>query len=67
MVELNRELIIEKCGNEPTLDFIILSNNNINKIDPNAFKEFTALSDNNIEELEGTLFESFKTGTVILL
>jgi Leucine-rich repeat (LRR) protein len=63
MVELNKDLLINKFGYKLDHEAIMISSTNINKIDSNAFKEFTeldflSLSDNQIEELEGTIFES---------
>lgn len=70
MVDLNRELIIAKYGQITDFDYINLSKYNINKIDPNAFKEFTELKylfliDNEIEEFEATLCESLSKLEVI--
>ena len=73
MVELNKKLIIEKCGNEPTLDMIKLSENNINKIDPKRlFNGLSNLRDlhlesNKLYRIERSCFDHLNSIRVILL
>jgi hypothetical protein len=57
MIELNKDLLINKFGHKLDCKELIISFKNINTIDSNAFKQFIELdylllSSNQIEELE---------------
>ena len=65
MVELNREFLVKKYGNEKLFELreINLYNHKITKIDPKTFKGLTKLEKlsfwiNQIEEIDSRLFEN---------